>query len=54
MAVLMVTAVSVNGVVVMCMVVVMRMRVAMIVRMKVERFLAPDPPHQHPHSYYKD
>ena len=54
MAVLMGIAVSMNGVVVTCMVVVMRMPMAMIVRMKVEKFLASNPPHQHPYSYYKD
>jgi hypothetical protein len=35
-------------------VVVMRMPMAMVVRMKVERFPATYPPHQHPYSYRKD
>ena len=54
MAMLMGMAVSMNGVGVMCMVGVMRMPMAMIVRMKVEKFLAPDPTDQHPYSYCKD
>jgi hypothetical protein len=35
-------------------VVVMRMPMAMVVRMKMERFSATYSPHQHPYSYRKD
>ena len=51
MAVLVGMTVSMKGVMVMRMVVSMRMPMDMIVRMTVERFLAPNPPHQHPYAY---